>query len=276
MGAFLLPDKTDSLLKGQQPVGAGPSTCFLDRVCFIAYRSSTHQPPPSPANLPQPTAATDCCSPCSSLPQRSQVRAVGGRQPRWGKYTIPLTVVQPPPQVASYQLLYSDVHRFEVGGWFRERGGSERAGANKQVLHDIACSLMKQRAEPWNLGEAASLCLTLLSPLPPCASAPLLTSSPARIPVSSLQPSRPSSGSPPGSMPACPSPLPTFPRGLSTHPPPLPPLHPTWRAVLYPRLAGRPLPHQDSNISRHFTSTCLTLLTHSSGPGRLRGQHSSS
>lgn len=41
----VLSDRTDSLVEGQQPVGAGPSTCFLDRACFIAYRSSTHQPP---------------------------------------------------------------------------------------------------------------------------------------------------------------------------------------------------------------------------------------
>lgn len=167
----------------------------------------------------------DCCSPCSSLPQRSQVREAVARRPRWGKYTILLTIVQPPPQVASYQVLYCDVHRFEVGRWFRERGGKDRAGANKQVLHDIACSLVKQRAEPWNRGEAAHSVSLTHSLSPPTLR---LCSSPHKLPRSHpsfpLQPSRPSSGSPPGSMPACPSPLPTFPRGPSTHPPsrPLP------------------------------------------------------
>lgn len=93
---------------------------------------------------------------------------------------------------------------------------------------------MKQRAEPWNLGEAAHSLSHTLSP--PTLR---LCSSPHKLPRSHpsfpLQPSRPSSGSPPGSMPACPSPLPTFPRGPSTHPPscPLPPLQP--RELCYAR-----------------------------------------
>ena len=130
---------------------------------------------------------------------------------------------------------------------------TERAGVNKQVLHHIACSLVKQQAEsgtPWNLGELSLLTPLLLAP----------RSSPAPFPVSSrsspvpVQPSRPSSGSPPTSMPACQSPSEVSLRDPS--PPLLPPLLFSLGALSRPRLAGA-----HSHTSPGITSTCLTLLT---------------
>lgn len=128
VGAFLLPDCPD-LLRGEGAAAGGggaPGACFIDRSCPLslialsqrtshqtapAIAASSCQPPPSPASLPaQPTAPVDCCSPCSSLPQRSQVQADLPRRPPWGKYTILPTTTQSLPQVASYQVLYCTVH----------------------------------------------------------------------------------------------------------------------------------------------------------------------
>lgn len=153
------------------------------------------------------------------------------------------------------------MHHFEVGRWLRE-GVSNRAGANKQVLlHHIACNLVKQRAEPWNLGEAASLSHTPL--LPPYAS--LLTKLPRSHPSS-----QPVLSSRPGQALArllllmracCPSPSKVPSRSLRTLPPPLQP-----RAPLRPRLAGRPptptprLQHAQALLAPALLSSRIALV----------------
>lgn len=211
----------------------------------LAIAASSCQPPPSSANPPnqrQPWAA----APLASAFPKGRGFGWLGRDRHVGRSILYL-LAPTNPLLESHHTECCAMHHFEEG----RVSGPEQT--SKCCMHHIACSLVKQRAEPWNLGEAASLPRTSL--LPPWGLAPLLTSSPAPIPV----PSRSCPAVPAKlwlascsqlAMPACPSPF----QGSLEVPPRNPPSCPLPSSLLRSRALS--CPRQARARSHTKTPTC--------------------
>lgn len=228
----------------------------------LAIAASSCQPPPSSANPPnqrQPWAA----APLASAFPKGRRFGWLGRDRHVGRSILYL-LAPTNPLLESHHTECCAMHHFEEG---RVSGPGQ---TSKCCMHHIACSLVKQRAEPWNLGEAASLPRTSL--LPPWGLAPLSSQAPplpSQSPAGPVQPSRPSSGSPPAPSSQCPPALPPSKvpsRSLRATPPPAP-SPPAYCVVelCHARARLAPAPTPRLQHTRALASTCLTSphATHS-------------